>query len=322
MDGVLLIDKPRGMTSHDVVDRVRKIVSMRRVGHTGTLDPLASGLLIVCIGRATRISRFLTALSKEYSGTIRLGAISSTYDAEGAIEEQGQPLPKSRRDIEIAMASRLGLRMQAVPPYSAVKVRGKKLYEYARQGEEVPQKHRRVQIHRFEAIDYNEPILRFESRVGSGTYIRSMAHDLGIQLGCGGYLESLRRTSVGSFRVDDALELSTLMESPELWESRILGVAEALAHMPHITITPDAEKALMHGRGFMSGDIFEAEFLPRAADLVLVVDASGKAISIVQGETLTREEGKPIEEAPDATTNGDRPLFFKPVSVLAQNEGT
>jgi len=312
------------MTSHDVVDRVRKIVRMRRVGHTGTLDPLATGLLIICMGRATRISRFLTGLPKEYSGTIRLGAISSTYDAEGAIEEQGKPLPEDRGNIEAAMATQLGLRMQTAPPYSAVKVRGKKLYEYARQGEEVPQKHRRVQINRFEAMDYEEPVLRFESRVGSGTYIRSMAHDLGLQLGCGAYLETLRRTSVGSFRVDESVPLSTLMETPELWESRVLTVAEALAHLPRVTIAPEAERALMHGRGFTSQDIYEAEFLPKASDLVLVVNDSGTAISIVQGEIIKPGEAEPTPgggPTPKVATKGDRALFFKPVSVLAQNEG-
>ena len=152
MNGVLLIDKPPGMTSHDVVDRIRRVSRMRRVGHTGTLDPMATGLLGLCIGPATRIVQFLTRLPKKYEGTIRLGAISSTYDGEGEIVAQDKDLPTRIEDIAEVMGTLTGIQTQLAPPYSAVKVKGKKLYEYAREGLTVPQKPREVLVKRFDAL--------------------------------------------------------------------------------------------------------------------------------------------------------------------------
>ena len=322
LEGVLLVDKPSGMTSHDVVDRVRKIARMRRVGHTGTLDPIAEGLMLICLGGATRISQFLVGLPKEYTGTIKLGAISSTYDAEGSIETQAQSPPDNVDAIEEVMRSQVGWRVQLAPPYSAVKVRGKKLYEYARQGEVVPQKHRRVQVHRFDLIEYREPEIRFRARVGSGTYIRAMAHDLGIQLECGAYLASLRRESIGTFRAEDAVSLALLMKAPELLTDRLLGLDEALAHLPKITIAPEIERAVLNGGSFTTRDILVSESLPRAAETSVVLDSRGRVLSIVRSERLTSNKN-------DADANGDpppadddsfggRPLRFRPVRVLGK----
>lgn len=304
--GILLVDKPRGMTSHDVVDRIRRAARERRVGHAGTLDPMAEGLLILAIGPATRILQYLVGLPKEYSGTITLGAISSTYDAEGEIVAQPCTLPKDPRRIIQAMRAQTGLRTQLPPPYSAVKVGGKKLYEYARRGEEVPQKPREVRIYQFEMEEYSEPEIRFSSRVGSGTYIRSMAHDLGIQLECGAYLSGLKRESVGQFHISQATPLALIMENPALIGARILGIAEALGHMPKLTVGGQAEAGLMHGRGFTTRDILECEGLPRADEDTLALNERGEALSIVRGQTMAEAEGEP-----------DR-LFFRPVRVLAK----
>lgn len=305
--GVLLIDKPSGMTSHDVVDRVRKVARERRVGHAGTLDPMATGLLIVCVGAATRIAGFLSGLPKEYSGLIKLGAISSTYDAEGSIMAQPCALPPDARRIVPAMRAQVGVRTQLPPPYSAVKVRGKKLYEYARRGEEVPQKPRQVRIYQFEMIEYCEPEIRFYARVGSGTYVRSMAHDLGIQLECGGFLSALRRESVGQFNISQAVPLATLVENPALLGERMMTIADALTHMPKITVGGRVEKGILHGQGFTTRDILACETLPRPDEDSVVLNLQGKALSIVRGELIEREgEGDVI--------------FFKPIRVFDSGE--
>lgn len=311
LHGVLLVDKPRGLSSHDVVDRVRKLARTRRVGHTGTLDPLAEGLLLVCIGGATRVAQFLTGLTKEYTGAVRLGAISSTYDAEGEIIPQDQPLPRDARTVEMAMRAQMGLRTQLAPPFSAVKVRGKKLYEYARGGEEVPDKHRRVQIFRFDLVRYQPPDVHFRAKVSSGTYLRSMAHDLGIQLECGGYLASLRRESVGDFRVEDATPLPALIQKPDLLRERLLEVADALGHLPKLVVSAKAEKDLLHGRGFTAREIVSCEALPRASDRLLAVSGRGKALSIVDAEWR-----QPAGEAAEDESGEAERMFFRPVRVL------
>jgi tRNA pseudouridine55 synthase len=322
-EGVVLIDKPRGMTSHDVVDRVRKTAGMRRVGHAGTLDPMAEGLLVVCLGPATRIVQFLTQLTKEYIGTIRLGAISSTYDAEGAIVPQPHPLPDDPAAVAEAMNRMRGWRTQLAPPYSAVKVRGKKLYQYAREGGEVPHKTRKVHVLQFELIEYLEPDIRFRACVGSGTYIRSLAHDLGVEFQCGAYLASLRRVRVGGFSIDDAVPLVALMRDPDLLAHRLIGVTDALSHMPKITVGREVEQAVLNGRGFTTREIHFCEALPRPSEESLVLSAEGKALSVVRGELVPvnsrpenadADDPRRVEEAA-----GVRLLYFRPVRVLGRS---
>lgn len=319
--GVLLVGKPRGMTSHDVVARIRRIAGTRRVGHAGTLDPMAEGLLVVCVGPATRIVQFLTGLPKEYTGTIKLGAVSSTYDAEGMISPQSQPLPDDEETLRGAMASQLGLRLQLAPPFSAVKVRGKKLYEYARQGEAVPERHRQVRIDRFDLVDYCPPEIRFFARVGSGTYIRSMAHDLGADLGCGAFLSSLTRVSVGGFHLDEAVPLDVLMQNPETLFEYLLDLPQALGHLPKITVDAPTEQALLHGRGFTTHEILSCEPLPRPAEPSLVLNTRGEALSVVSPEWLNGV-AEAAAESGDGGDAGDldpeRPLFFRPLRVLGK----
>lgn len=285
-NGALLINKPKGMTSHDVVDRVRRIARTRRVGHAGTLDPMAEGLLVVCVGPATRIMQFLTGLTKDYSGSIRLGACSSTYDAEGEIVPQSAAPPDSAEMVAEAMSRQMGWRAQLPPPYSAIKVNGKKLYEYARRGEVVPQKPRRVRIMRFDLIRYVSPDLEFFARVGSGTYIRSMAHDLGADLGCGGHLIQLTRDRVGHFELREATTLAELIEYPELIGRALLDIPTALRHLPRITVSERVERDVLNGRGFGTADIQFCDELPRAREETLVVSESGRALSVVRGETF------------------------------------
>jgi tRNA pseudouridine55 synthase len=205
--GFLLIDKPKGITSHDVVDLVRKQTGERRVGHAGTLDPLATGLMIVAVGRENtkQLSRFLK-MDKEYEAEIEFGKISKTFDAEGPVEkvETSQRYPKSK-EINVALRSKFtGEIFQTPPAFSAIKVKGKPAYKLARAGKDVKLEARKVVIHKIEILGYTCPILKLRILCSSGTYIRSIAHDLGQELGVGGYLKNLRRTGIGKYSVTDA----------------------------------------------------------------------------------------------------------------------
>lgn len=308
--GIILIDKPRGMTSHDVVDRVRRVAGTRRVGHTGTLDPMADGLLVVCIGAATAVVQFLTGLEKVYMGTARLGAISSTYDAEGEITGQDRPLPAEASEVIEAMRKQLGSVLQLPPPYSAIKIKGRKLYEYARAGEVVPQQPRRVNVARFELLHFESPRLHFLARVGSGTYIRSMVHDLGLELGCGAYLEALRRTQVGCFGIDQAIGLDKLVREPDLLPAHLLGITEALGHLPKLTIQPQAESAILNGCAFGTSEILEFDGIVCPGQPVLVINTRGRALSVVKAVTAGDAEAEP--------PLGDAAMVFRPLRVLAR----
>ena len=281
-DGVVLIHKPRGPTSHDVVARVRRAANTRRVGHTGTLDPMAEGLVVCCIGRATRIVSFLMGLPKEYTGEITLGASSETYDAEGTITPVGDPSVVEREAIEEAFRSQRGMIEQVAPPYSAVKVKGRKLYEYARRNQDVPRKVRTVWVERFDLVRYLCPLAMFVARVGSGTYIRAMAHEVGERLVCGAHLSALCRTHVGSFSLDDAVAMENLEEDPEALEGSVLTIAEALGHMPKLVLTPEAEEGVRHGGSFTLDDVLESEGPQPVGEPVVVVSTHGQALSVAR----------------------------------------
>ena len=204
IDGFLLIDKPPGPTSHDVVDMVRRATGEQKVGHAGTLDPFASGLLILAVGKATKeLSKFV-GLDKTYEAAICLGATSDTMDRTGKIEHAECSVVSEPAVREIMERFR-GVIDQVPPMYSAKKVGGRKLYELAREGKEVERKPVRVAIHELELLSHEWPYLRVRAQVSSGTYIRALAHDIGASLGCGAYLEELRRTAVGTYKVEDAL---------------------------------------------------------------------------------------------------------------------
>lgn len=201
--GFLLVDKPVGPTSHDIVDLARRALHTRKIGHAGTLDPFASGLLIMAVGRMTKeISKFV-GLDKAYEATLRLGASSDTMDRTGTIGQK-DCAPVSAEAFEAALEKFRGEIDQTPPMYSAKKVGGKKLYELARAGETVERQPVRVTIHELELVSFEWPIAKIRTRVSSGTYIRALADDIGRALGCGAYLEELRRTKIGAFDVKDA----------------------------------------------------------------------------------------------------------------------
>lgn len=215
MNGVLIIDKPSGSTSHDVVNRVRRILQQRSVGHLGTLDPMATGVLPLVTGNFTRLAQFYTSAEKTYEGTIRFGFATDTYDAEGEPTSAAQEVSLTRGDMESLADGFRGVIQQMPPPFSAKKIRGVPAYKLARKRKEVMLEPVQVEIKQFEIVAVGVDCLQFRSRVGSGTYLRSVAHDMGQRAGCGAHLESLRRTSVAEFTLEEAHMLDELAHAKE-----------------------------------------------------------------------------------------------------------
>lgn len=206
--GFVLIDKPPKMSSHDVVERLRRITGIRKIGHAGTLDPFATGLLILGVGReATKQLLKFQKLDKEYIAEIRLGAVSDTFDREGRVEERSIEKIPSEEEIKGVLRGFLGEINQVPPIYSAKSVNGRRLYELAREGIKIMPKPTRVKIYKIEILYYQFPFLKIKIHCSSGTYIRSLANDIGEKLGCGAYLENLQRTRIGNFSVDNSSKL-------------------------------------------------------------------------------------------------------------------
>jgi tRNA pseudouridine55 synthase len=221
-DGVLLIDKPAEHTSHDVVARLRGILRMKRIGHAGTLDPMATGLLVILVGKATRLSQYLMSVDKEYTGTITLGQVTDTQDAEGEVLET-RPVPVlSEVDIRTALNGFLGDQYQTPPMYSAIKIAGKPLYKSARAGEEVVREPRFIRVVNYELNRWESPQLDFRVQCTKGTYVRTLAHDLGQRLGCGAHLSALRRISSGKLNVAQAVTLEQLQKMTPAEVSAVL----------------------------------------------------------------------------------------------------
>jgi tRNA pseudouridine55 synthase len=228
-EGILLVDKPQGITSHDVVSKIRRIYHMKKVGHAGTLDPMATGLLLILIGKATKVSQYLISLSKEYTGTVRLGQITDSQDADGELIEE-RPVPELAEDrIKAEMKTFLGDQYQTPPMFSAKKINGQKLYKLARQGKTVEREPRVIHISRFDLTDFSPPEISFAVGTSKGAYVRTIAHDLGEKLGCGGHLNVLRRTGVGQFRVEKATTLDELEAMSSLaLRKRLIPVMQAV----------------------------------------------------------------------------------------------
>lgn len=212
---LLLLDKPEGLTSHDVVERARRATGLARIGHSGTLDPMATGLLLLCAGNAARLQGFFTLMDKSYEGVIRLGRATTTYDREGeTVGAERDASGVTAAAIEEAAAGFRGEFLQAPPPYSAKKVGGRKFYEMARKGEAVPTLPKKVRVERLEFGTPKDGAVTFSISCSSGTYIRSIANELGGKLGCGAHLEALRRTRIGTFRAEDAVPLDRFEALP------------------------------------------------------------------------------------------------------------
>lgn len=281
--GILLLDKPSGITSHDAVDRIRRITHQRSVGHVGTLDSAAEGLLLLCLGKATKIARFLSGLDKTYEAQITLGLESKTYDAEGLDPAAiGKPIPQlDEKAISELLAKFTGSVLQTVPAYSAVHVDGKRLYELARAGQAVELPQREVKIYKLELLSFESDKLQLRVSCSKGTYIRSLAHDIGRQIGCGGYLSYLRRTAIGPHTSDLALTFEAIDELSrnDNLEERLLRIEQVL-DFGKVTITDDGSRFVKNGRQPRPEDILKIEGSFQPGDRILLRDAQGLVLAI------------------------------------------
>jgi tRNA pseudouridine55 synthase len=278
LSGVLLVDKPKGMTSHGAVASIRRVFGQREVGHTGTLDPMATGLLVLTLGRATRIARFIEATDKVYIGTVTLGRSTTTFDAEG--ETTGTKPVEEVDDARVrsALSSLIGTRTQKVPPYSAVKVGGERLYSKARRNEEFDAPEREVTIHQLELVKLEHPSVTIRAHVSKGTYIRSLAVELGDALGTAAHLSMLRRTDVGSHSVDQAHPLPEIRGEP----GELMSMAEALRHLPVVRVRGSLADDVRHGRRIPAP---EAQ---RDGETVVILGSDGEvwAVGVCRGERI------------------------------------
>lgn len=274
--GLVLIDKPVGPTSHDVVARTRRSLGTRRVGHAGTLDPFASGLLLVLVGRATRLARFLTGLPKSYRGTLRLGEQTDSDDLSGEVIRKDEEW-KTLTPLEISAAaqSMLGLQVQTPPVYSAKKVGGTPSHRRVRRGESVELEPRQVSIHRLDVLSIDPPDITFATTVSSGTYVRALARDLGDRMGTSAHLVKLRRLSVGAFRVEGAHTAREL----DAGRAGLRPPGEALLHLESVELTEDQAMKVSQGQSLSLATGGEGLCaLLRDGDLVAVAETAGELI--------------------------------------------
>lgn len=279
--GVLSVDKPEGPTSHDIVARARKAVGTRRIGHTGTLDPFASGLLLLCVGPATRLSEYLTGLDKEYLATARLGIRTDTHDREGRTVRVRDGWRSLEADeVERTLADLTGSLEQVPPVFSAKKVKGESAHRLARRGEAPELPPVAVTVHELELLGLDLPDVRFRVLCSSGTYVRALARDLGEALGVGAHLTALRRTRVGPFDVEGALPGDAL--TPEAVRAAWISPADALAHLPRVEVDEEAVRRLATGRTIDSPPDVAEEERPvaavRAGELVAVTTRKGATL--------------------------------------------
>jgi len=248
LDGIVLLDKVQGDTSNQALQRVKRLFGACKAGHTGSLDPIATGLLPLCFGEATKVSQFLLDADKRYWAVFQMGVETDTYDAEGAVISE-KPVSCTRRDIERELKLFLGDIDQVPPMYSAVKQDGKALYKLAREGIEVEREPRRVHIYGIELLGWENNRLELEIHCSKGTYVRALAHDLGQRLGCGAHMSALRRLRVGELSLDHAVTLAQLEAlDPEARKAWIRPIDEALANLPDVTLTQLATHYLLQGQ--------------------------------------------------------------------------
>ncbi len=284
--GFLTIDKPAGPTSHTIVQRVRRLLGRgARVGHCGTLDPVATGLLLVAIGAATRLSRYLVGLDKEYRAVLRLGAATDTLDAEGRITEEAEiPSDLSAADVATAAATLVGEIDQVPPAYSAIRVEGQRLYERARRGEEVAVPSRRVRVHALSIEAVELPLVHFSTHVSSGTYVRSLARDIGAHLGLPAHLVALERWALGPFDLEGAIAVP---ESREALDAALRAPARALGFLPAARLDRDQVRRVRQGHRLATSELRPFE-IDRGDGGVRLVDEDGELVAMAE---LRREDG-------------------------------
>ena len=251
-DGALVIDKPQGKTSHDVVDAVRHLAGFRQIGHLGTLDPLATGVLVLLLGRATRLVQFYGGRRKRYSAGFRFGFATDTYDSDGEAQGPDAPSVLDQPMLERLAAERVGRFEQTPPSFSAKKVHGRPAYELARKKQPVELKPVEVELFEYRLTEITGPLARFVIECSSGTYIRALAHDMGQKLGCGGHLAEITRTAVGEFSLEQAVKLEELAEATRAgkFANYLIRLENLLPNFPRVNVLPVVERRVRHGTKF------------------------------------------------------------------------
>ncbi len=274
--GLLNLDKPSGPTSHDLVAAVRRGARVKKVGHAGTLDPMATGVLVLCLGPATRLSEYVMRSRKVYRARVHFGVVTDTYDAQGKVTARNEALP-SREAVEAALAGFRGEILQVPPMYSALKRGGRKLYELARAGQQVERPPRAVTVYRLELLDWQPPFAALEVECSPGTYVRSLAHDLGQTLGCGAHLAALQRCASGRFRVEEAVPWDAFRAAMDAgdWQRYLLPPDLALADVPAVHLSAEQAARVLHGNAIpVVADV--------AGELVRAYDADGRFIAVLE----------------------------------------
>lgn len=305
MNGILNIFKPKGISSYQVVKEVRNILNISKVGHTGTLDPSASGILLICLGQATKIAEFLVGMRKYYQGEMILGVSTDSQDSEGKIVQKREiEADIDEKGIKDIFRKYEGTISQTPPMFSAAHYKGKRLYHLARKGIEVKRNPKKVKIYQLNLIKFNQkvnPIVKFEVICSKGTYIRTLCNDIGDELGCGAHLSNLVRKKVGNFSIEDSLNLEELKKEKALWKRYLISIDSALEELNKITVKSEATTTVLNGGIISSEQIVEIpEGLKIRKDkFVKIFDVKGNLLSI---GTSIKKNGKNI--------------FFKPVKVF------
>ena len=320
--GLLPVHKSAGPTSHDIVDMARKALRERRIGHTGTLDPMAEGLLLLCVGGATRLQQYLLDWDKTYRGLVRLGRATTTYDGEGETTGGPAPVPDlGRAELDAAEAAFTGEIEQQPPPFSAKKVAGRKLYEIARSGEEVEVAAKRVAVHALRLELVTRDVIELEVTTSSGFYVRSLAHDLGLHFGCGGFLEHLERLRIGPWNATEALRQEALEAAADpgdvLASSAWVPLERIALPFPRIDLNPSAAERFLHGQEVI---MFRATAEPLAAgDRVAAHALGGELLGIGTVQTVLAR-GRTVAVQP-TTVLGAAPVRHGALTLVPPPEG-
>jgi tRNA pseudouridine55 synthase len=283
IDGVLVVDKPAGPTSHDIVARARRAIGEKRIGHIGTLDPMATGVLALVIGKATRLASLLSSTEKEYEATVRLGVATDTYDALGEpSSDSPRDVHVDRERIERALQRFRGSFDQQPPPFSAKKVGGVAAYKLARQQKPTELAPVPVTVFSLDLLAMDVTSIRLKMRTSAGFYVRSLAHDLGVALECGGHLQALRRTSVGTFGLSRSVTLEHLEEDPESALQALVPMEDVLPHLPAVQVTAAGAERAAHGNFLRLMDLAQPGHLPETGTepLIRILDPDGRLLAM------------------------------------------
>lgn len=291
-NGVLPFNKPLGITSHDAIDQIRKTIMQKRVGHTGTLDPLAEGLMLICLGKGTKLAQFLTDMGKTYEAVVRLGQTSKTFDSEAVIDSDiPSDLPDyDTKELELVLDKFRGHIVQTVPAFSAIRVGGKRLYELAREGQTVDLPEREVEIKSLELLSYEKPDLKIRVTCSKGTYIRSLANDIGQELKCGGYLARLKRTAVGDFTLKDALDIDQVdaYHKTGCLDKRLLSYGQAL-QMKTVEVSEKISKTIVTGPDLTPSEIISVDDNFEIGERIGIRSANGDIIAVALAQADSEE---------------------------------